>query len=254
MSGICNQLISISDLEGCLLMSTSKQPQHSILCAKETFDSIKEYLRRDAGNHIAFLGDYFDNGPHMFTSIKGIVDCHTDRPEQVHIILGNRDINKMRIAVEKDIDYVKYPPNIEKIWETWKNKPSEAFTTFYAKDPERANTPLERTKHLLAKTYGAPDLLQNIATELQISEDNALNLFASIFLNTTTEYSGKEKEFVENCKYLFENGKIMEKVTVGEKNVLLSHGGSFSKRIFTSANIDIFDAIKVDMEEKDIPL
>lgn len=252
MSGICNQLISISDLEGCLLTSSSKQPQHSILCAKKTFDSIKEYLRRDVGNHIAFLGDYFDNGPHMFMSIKGIVDCRKDRPEQVHIILGNRDINKMRIAVEKDIDYVAYPPNNEKIWKTWKD--AEAFTTFYAKDPTRDNTALERTKHLLAKTYGAPNLLENIAMELQISEDNALNLFTSIFLNSTTEYSDKEKEFIENCQYLFENGKIMEKVTVGKKNVLLSHGGSFSKRIFTSANIDIFDAIKVDMEEKDIPV
>ena len=52
----------------------------------------------------------------------------------------------------------------------------------------------------------------------------------------------------------FDNGKIMEKVTVGEKNVLLSHGGSFSKRIFTSDNITIIDAINVNMVEKDIPV
>ncbi len=253
MTGICKQLISISDLEGCLLMSNSEQPQHAVLCAKKTFDSIKEYLLTDAGNHIAFLGDYFDNGPHMSKSIKGIVDCHKQRPEQVHIILGNRDINKMRIAVEKDIDYVAKPPDIEKIWATWKNKPSEAFTTFSEKCPKRANTPLERTKHLLDKTYGAKNLLQNIATELQISDDNALNLFASIFLNDSTQHTDMAGEFVENCKYLFENGKIMEKVTVGEKNVLLSHGGSFSKRIFTSDNITTINAIKVNMEEDKIP-
>ena len=250
MSGTCNQLISISDLEGCLLKSKSGQEQHVVLCANETFDSIKKYLLSDAGNHIAFLGDYFDNGPHMSKSIKGIVDCHKQRPEQVHIILGNRDINKMRIAVEKDIDYVTYPPNIEKIWETWRNKPSEAFTTF---DPKRANTPLERTKHLLDKTYGAANLLQNIATELKITDDNALNLFASIFLNDSTQHTDVEKEFVDNCRYLFDKGKIMEKVTVGEKNVLLSHGGSFSKRIFTSENITTINAIKVDMEEYKIP-
>jgi hypothetical protein len=55
MTGICKQLISISDLEGCLLMSNSEQPQHAVLCAKKTFDSIKEYLLSDAGNHIAFF-------------------------------------------------------------------------------------------------------------------------------------------------------------------------------------------------------
>jgi hypothetical protein len=250
MTGICNQLISISDLEGCFLKSSSGQDQHVVLCANETFDSIKEYLISDAGNHIAFLGDYFDNGPHMSKSIKGIVDCHKQSPEQVHIILGNRDINKMRIAVEKDIDYVTYPPNIEKIWETWKTNPSYAFTTF---DPKRANTPLERTKHLLDKTYGAKMLLQNIATELKIKDDDALNLFASIFLNDSTQHTDVEKEFVENCRYLFDKGKIMEKVKVGEKNVLLSHGGSFSKRIFTSENITTINAIKVDMEEDKIP-
>jgi len=253
MPGICKQLISISDLEGCLLISGSKQDQHAVLCAKETFDSIKTYLKSDAGNHIAFLGDYFDNGPHMFTSIKGIVDCHTQNPEQVHIILGNRDINKMRIAVEEGINYVTNPPDTKNIWETWRNKPSEAFTTFYEKDPTRDNTPLERTKHLLEKTYGAANLLQHIAKELNISQDNALNLFASIFLNDTTQHTSMEKEFVENCRYLFDKGKIMEKVTVGEKNVLLSHGGSFSKRIFTSDNITTINAIKVDMKEDEIP-
>lgn len=253
MTARCKQLISISDLEGCLLWSTSKQKQHTVLCATETFNSIKTYLLKDAGNHIAFLGDYFDNGPHMFTSIKGIVDCHRQSPEQVHIILGNRDINKMRIAVEKDIDYVTTSPNTKNIWETWKNPPSEAFSTFYAKDPTRANTPLERTKHLLDKTYGAANLLENIATELGISQDDALNLFASIFLNDSTQHTGKKNDFVDNCRYLFDNGKIMEKVTVGEKNVLLSHGGSFSKRIFTSDNITIIDAINVNMDKDKIP-
>jgi hypothetical protein len=198
-----------------------------------------------------FLGDYFDNGPHMSKSIKGIVDCHKQRPEQVHIILGNRDINKMRIAVEKDIDYVAKPPDIEKIWATWKS--AKAFTTFYAKDPKRANTPLERTKHLLETTYGAKNLLQNIVTELEIKEDDALNLFASIFLKDSTQHTDVKKEFVENCRYLFDKGKIMEKVTVGEKNVLLSHGGSFSKRIFTSENITTINAIRVNMEEDKIP-
>ena len=254
MTAICNQLISISDLEGCLLVSTSKQKQHTVLCAETTFGAIKTYLLKDPGNHIAFLGDYFDNGPYMFMSIKGIVDCHRQSPEQVHIILGNRDINKMRIAVEKDIDYVNTPPTIKNIWKTWQDKPSEAFTTFYAKDSRRANTPLERTKHLLDKTYGAPNLLENIANELNISQDNALNLFASIFLNDSTQHTGMKKDFVDNCRYLFDNGKIMEKVTVGEKNVLLSHGGSFSKRIFTSDNITIIDAINVNMVEKDIPV
>jgi hypothetical protein len=66
---------------------------------------------------------------------------------------------------------------------------------------------------------------------------------SSCVTRDSTQHTAMAGEFVDNCKYLFENGKIMEKVTVGEKNVLLSHGGSFSKRIFTSENITTINAI-----------
>ena len=252
MTAPCNQLISISDLEGCLLESLSKQKQHTVLCAETTFNAIESYLKSNSGNHIAFLGDYFDNGPHMVYSIKRIVQCKTNYVSQVHIILGNRDINKMRLAVEKDIDYVTNPPKNEKILPVWRvNTPFEPFKKENLdKVKVSDNTALGRTKYLLAKTYGASNLLQNISRELykqsdRESEEKALELFTSIFLKDdgTTKYTPAESDFVTDCIQLFSYGKIMTKVQVGDKFVLLSHGGSFSNRIFTRANISIIEDI-----------
>ena len=258
MTARCNKLISISDLEGCLLFSISNQQQHTVLCADTTFDAIERYLDSDRGNHIAFLGDYFDSGPHMVKSIERIVQCKTDYECQVHIILGNRDINKMRLAVEKDIDYVTDPPENEKILPVWRvNTPLEPFKKENLdKVKVSDNTALGRTKYLLAKTYGAAKLLENISTELyklsdRESEEKALELFTSIFLkdDNITKYTDTEGEFVTNCIQLFNYGKIMTKVQVGDKFVLLSHGGSFSNRIFTRDNINIINDIMCECKD-----
>ena len=109
------RLLCISDLEGC--------QGAEALCKKESYDAIIAYLNDDKmENHIVFLGDYFDQGPHMIESINGIgrvidnfgPDSSTHR---AHIILGNRDINKLRILYDA-LSYLEKPSNT---WSTWNN-------------------------------------------------------------------------------------------------------------------------------------
>jgi hypothetical protein len=291
----CTNLLCIADLEGCLKEQITKDnttgqnittAQNITMCQKETFNAISEYLKGE-GNHVAFLGDYFDKGPHMVSSINGIAGLKDVHKDKVHIILGNRDLNKMRINIEKNMKETKYT---DEVWADWKNALEQGVPPgVYEKDETSANIDennetsanidennetsaslgenhetsedlaLKRTKYLLAKTYGAPELLKFLSIELskedllytnekpneeEINRQNeaqkkALDLFGDIF-SASTAYKNNDEEstkFVNSCRILFNEGKLMEKVTVGEKNVLLSHGGSFNAHIFDEKNV-----------------
>jgi len=241
----CQQLLCIADLEGCLENQFGTK-QNITMCKKETFNAINNYLKIP-GNHVAFLGDYFDQGPHMVSSINGIANLKILYTNKVHIILGNRDLNKMRINIEKDMIEEKYT----NVWTMWK-KGLEGI------DAAVPIGDLPRTEYLLGSTYGAPKLLEHLSTELEITREDALDLFGKIFSNDVlpdapvpTPESSNNKDivltvFIRSCRILFEHGKIMEKVMVGEKNVLLSHGGSFNGHIFDNANLPKIESVISD--------
>ena len=76
---------------------------------------------------VTFLGDYFDQGPHMIKSIIGITTLHKKFKDRVFIILGNRDITKLRIPYELTHSISQS----DKVWNTWQ-KPlsnSELYDT-----------------------------------------------------------------------------------------------------------------------------
>ena len=243
----CQQLLCIADLEGCLEKNQFGTKQNITMCDQNTFNTIMHYLDFEPGNHVAFLGDYFDQGPHMVSSINGIADLKTRYKDRVHIILGNRDLNKMRIKIEKDMIEEKYT----NVWTMWK-KGLEGI------DTEVPIGDLARTEYLLGSTYGAPKLLEHLSKELEITREDALDLFGKIFSEEVllaapvpTPESSNDKDidptdFIRSCRTLFNEGKIMEKVTVGEKNVLLSHGGSFNSHIFDNANLPKIESVISD--------
>ena len=242
----CQQLLCIADLEGCLENQFGTK-QNITMCDQNTFNTIMHYLDFEPGNHVAFLGDYFDQGPHMVSSINGIANLKILYTNKVHIILGNRDLNKMRINIEKDMIEEKYT----NVWTMWK-KGLEGI------DAAVPIGDLPRTEYLLGSTYGAPKLLEHLSTELEITREDALDLFGKIFSNVelrdapvpTPESSNNKDivltDFIRSCRTLFNEGKIMEKVTVGEKNVLLSHGGSFNSHIFDNANLPKIESVISD--------
>lgn len=104
-----SQLLMISDIEGCVpnFGKNAENPgidQNTSLCELSTYTKeLTWFLTVNPANEIAFLGDYFDKGPGVAGSIIGIAHLHAKFPKQVHIILGNRDINKFRIAYEIDL-------------------------------------------------------------------------------------------------------------------------------------------------------
>jgi len=58
------------------------------------------HLRVERGFTFVFGGDTIDRGPHGLRVLRALVEAKTRQPEQVVLLAGNRDINKLRLARE----------------------------------------------------------------------------------------------------------------------------------------------------------
>jgi Calcineurin-like phosphoesterase len=215
-------LLCISDLEGCIKVHPNGE-QSRALCQRETFDKLIILMNTKPELQIAFLGDYFDQGDMIEESIAGIVHLKTAHNDRVHIILGNRDVNKMRICVE-----AKFTMGIpdQSIWKMWRD--------FFHKDPHYDPTlnELPRIQQLLQGTFGAKDLLKYVGGGED--QDKGLTRMKAIF-----DTGSDEDSFVINCRSLFNHGKIIEIINLGETKVLVSHAGTYNVRIFEANAINI---------------
>ena len=124
------KILMFSDIEGCQkwnLVGKDKGEfgQSSFLCKPAFYAEIKRRLDSDKNLHIAFLGDYFDQGMGVYESIKGMDGLLTefnteDGKERVFVILGNRDVNKLRFCYElAKKDEVVGIPKDQSRWGVW---------------------------------------------------------------------------------------------------------------------------------------
>jgi len=243
-------LMCISDLEGCLETSAflknkndsnldANVTQSTVLCEDKTFQKIKEQMEKNTNLQVVFCGDYFDKGPHMASSIKGIAELCTTfnidvERERVHVILGNRDVNKKRIFHESKAKLENYV--IQK--GNWLGDPD--WTKLESDDA------VTKTQHLLLKTYGAPNLLEYMTKEgIAENEQGAIDIFGDIF-------SDKELDrdtFANHCRILFQHGKLIKLINVGTTTVLASHSGANNLNMFKLTSIDQLEGID-DIIEK----
>jgi hypothetical protein len=244
MSG--GQLLMISDLEGCAEKSRSGIKQTTILCQDDTFTAIKKFLKNNTKNKVAFLGDYFDNGPHVVNSINNIVELHTEYNDRVHIILGNRDVNKLRLIYEVG-DKIKEGVGENGFWD-------KIIIGTIVKETDIIN----KMKLIFANTMGAPNGLEinTIAADNKLIPPNSIAYFPyilmRIFNNSVaksicdannedifgknsvqcnsvedeSEIQGDDYDFIANCRKLFEIAKIVHYDP--DFKVLLSHAGGFT--------------------------
>jgi len=85
-------ILMFSDIEGC--QADPKNPQSIALCSPLFYNKIAKMLRVNKKLEVAFLGDYFDQGMHVHSSITGMEMLLDDKDfvGRVHVILGNRDV------------------------------------------------------------------------------------------------------------------------------------------------------------------
>lgn len=252
-------LYMFSDMEGCQVLDRNGNPisNSTAMCDPQFYSKLDEMMKNNSNMHVAFLGDYFDQGLQVIPSLQGMSRLYDKYgASRVFIILGNRDINKLRFMYE--LTHTIAPPT-EGGWSDW--------TKFYNELAGKEN--VELVKHILSTSMGAPiqdkqDKSKFVGLHSFIppgkqngksDEDALAYLKASFGMDTglaqrggfdrqkVLEYSQRvdaQKElsaeiksskfnvlaFYKKCKiaHVFDSGN-------GEQ-VLLAHGGGFNKGCF----------------------
>ena len=97
MSG---KMIVISDIQGCQ-DKTNSQYLTKLVCKPQFFISLHKFMETD-NNKLAFVGNYFDKGSYVISTIMNIHNLMATYGERVHLVLSFREINKMRFIFELD--------------------------------------------------------------------------------------------------------------------------------------------------------
>jgi hypothetical protein len=271
---IPSQLLFISDIEGCLEKHGQIDQNVSLCDVKNYLPSgpLFKFLLKNSKNKIAFLGDYFDKGPGVASSIQGITFLHKCFPDRVHIILGNRDVNKFRLGYEVIEQQRMSGPEVDLSpddtkWNMWLkklvdrkdaqgniikdaqgNNIKDDVPVFYH-PYHSANTHFDRFKIILEESMGAAPINIGaiISYELNklLDKDKAARIgayYLTKVFDDSVEPSDFEIDgdiqisdldtFVNDCRYLFTNGDIVK--GDADYNVLMSHAGGFNKCILQS--------------------
>lgn len=148
-------LYMVSDSEGCQENRDTANivTQSSAICNPPFFAEITAKMTNNPNMKFAFLGDYFDQGPKVRQSIEGMMALHKtfnikEQPERVFIILGNRDVNKLRFMFELNNKLITLKESDPR-WGTWKG--------YYDGLDVKQTTlgSVEHVTHILATAMGA---------------------------------------------------------------------------------------------------
>jgi len=90
----------ITDLEGNI-DSWNRFIEMSEVLSREQRDGagLRQLVLKD-NCHLVYGGDVCDRGPGSVRFTQELIKLKMDYPENVHLIMGNRDINKLRIPIE----------------------------------------------------------------------------------------------------------------------------------------------------------
>jgi len=102
-AGTAKTLYMFSDMEGCQVLDNKNKPNSNsvAMCDPGFYSKLYKMMGTTSNMYVAFLGDYFDQGLKVIPSLQGMSMLYDEYgPNRVFIILGNRDINKLRFMYE----------------------------------------------------------------------------------------------------------------------------------------------------------
>jgi hypothetical protein len=169
------------------------------------------------GVHFVFGGDAVDQGPGDLAFLRDLITLHHNHPGRVHVIMGNRDINKMRLAQELSAEHVRTHP--------WKTYPGVYWRGDAGIDHSEPDTLTNRLKWILQCTMGSDRTFELRRTELGGAVINDEQVVSS---------------FVDSLK---PQGLLREYLKIGQIGVVLGdtlfvHGGLSSEVVGWVPNID----------------
>ncbi len=176
---------ALGDVEGNLGKYKTHHVQSDILLG-DPDGPIDQITLKDGVGTFVYLGDTIDGGKQNIKFLELLISLKRRYPHRVVLLIGNRDINKLRLIEELDDEALKLddPSTMYRLTGFRIQNWDEKFDAFMnpadpAKRPLFNGTPTEYThgknpasdavlkaRFLLANTFGAPALFENLKTEL----------------------------------------------------------------------------------------
>ncbi len=187
--------VVLGDIEG------QRERLDSVITNSDAFDLDPEgHPSIKPGYRFIFMGDAVDKGPDAFYILETLNHFHQTQPDQVVSILGNRDINKLRLPHELSPEGLNQEPNEDAASQKfvdWLEDQSLPRSLF--------NDGVTRLKWILDKTMGAPQAFefrrQALAkTNTTIDSDKVI---LDSFLRDLTPKSGIMSKFLQNAQLAF---------------------------------------------------
>ncbi|GAX11883.1 hypothetical protein FisN_20Lh058 [Fistulifera solaris] len=219
----------ITDIEGDRDYLTRYVKQSKVLCFRPCDPRLETNFfpyqhcidfQRPFRDCLVFGGDIWDQGGSDLYVIRQLLDLKERYPEHVHIVLGNRDINKMRLLQELHLDEQGLLP--------------ESYGVYWLKgrkitgDPDErqllTQSPSERLKWILGNTMGSPRAFDYRKWELEQEElllrgleGQSTENFTStvtdedvvISYQRSTHPEGEMGRYLSNSNLAFQLGEIL---------------------------------------------
>jgi hypothetical protein len=117
---------------------------------------------------LVYGGDIWDKGGADFYVIRQLLSLHRRFPNRVHFIMGNRDINKLRIVDELGCDETKRLPKHKGVyWLRGTGLPGDPENPECSDIATTTETTAERLKWMLRSTMGSPNAFELRRQELR---------------------------------------------------------------------------------------
>jgi hypothetical protein len=127
-------------------------------------------------------GDTVDKGPGDIRLVRALVSLKKRYPDRVHLLVGNRDLNKLRLLSElsesdmkRDLDCISKPfwdPNAkslkEYLLEVQLKSKGATDKDGSAESLDQCNSKAERLRYMLVHTMGCPETFEFRREEIQI--------------------------------------------------------------------------------------
>jgi hypothetical protein len=132
--------------------------------------------------HFVYGGDTVDKGPGDIRLVRALVSLKKHYPDRVHLLVGNRDLNKLRLASElsesdmkRDIKDIPKPfwdrgaKSLKEYLEEVKlGKDRSTGDIGTAKNLGELDSKAERLRYMLKHTMGCPETFEFRREEIQI--------------------------------------------------------------------------------------
>lgn len=222
-----------TDIEGDRDYLTRYVNRSLVLCFRKTVPRLDQRLQLSVKNDnttyfpynhcldfahehdvVVYGGDVWDQGGSDLYVIRQLLDLHQRYPDRVFFVMGNRDVNKMRVIQELGCPGSGASPSHYGVY--WLQG------TQRVGDPAlgiMSNNPVERLKWMLSSTMGSPRAFDNRQWELQ-QERESLGQVDRVMDEDVVE------SYRKSCYPTGEMGRYLSlaNITVRLGEVLFLHG------------------------------